>query len=71
MNDRVNILSPGKTVIDCGASPGSWTQIAVDKTNSNGKIANQPKGFVIGIDILNIYPIDVCTYINKKLFNLN
>lgn len=55
----MNILAPGQTVIDCGAAPGSWTEIAVDKTNSHGKNAELPQGFVIGIDKLSIYPIEV------------
>lgn len=59
MNEKANILAPGKTVIDCGAAPGSWTEIAVEKTNSNGKNKRQPTGFVIGLDLLNIYPIEV------------
>ena len=37
MNDRFNLLSPGQYVIDCGAAPGSWTQVAVHKVNSNNK----------------------------------
>lgn len=28
---RFHILKPGFTVIDCGAAPGSWTQLAVEK----------------------------------------
>lgn len=34
MNERFNILQPGQCVIDCGAAPGSWTQVAVEKTNA-------------------------------------
>lgn len=55
----MNILAPGKTVIDCGAAPGSWTEIAVEKTNALGKDKRQPTGFVIGLDLLHIYPIEV------------
>lgn len=59
INERTNILQPGQTVIDCGASPGSWTEIAVNETNANGKIRKKPKGFVIGVDLLTIHPIEV------------
>lgn len=44
MDERFKFLTPGKTVIDCGAAPGSWTQVAVTKVNANGKgnsIGNQ------------------------------
>lgn len=59
INDRAKLLTPGKTVIDCGAAPGSWTQIAVEKTNSDGKQKGKPQGFVIGLDLLNIHPVEV------------
>jgi 23S rRNA U2552 (ribose-2'-O)-methylase RlmE/FtsJ len=28
-NDRYQFLRPGQVVVDCGASPGGWTQVAV------------------------------------------
>lgn len=59
MNDKTNILTPGLTVIDLGASPGSWTQVAVQKTNADGADPNKPKGKVLAIDKLQIFPIEV------------
>ncbi|XP_033210518.1 rRNA methyltransferase 2, mitochondrial [Belonocnema kinseyi] len=50
INERHNILSPGMIVIDCGAAPGSWTQVAVKLTNSNGSQENKPIGSVFSID---------------------
>ncbi|KAG4072975.1 hypothetical protein HA402_006655 [Bradysia odoriphaga] len=58
INDKHEILKPGCTVIDCGAAPGSWSQIAANETNANGVIATLPVGLVIGIDKLQIYPIN-------------
>lgn len=55
----MKILQPGQTVIDCGAAPGSWTEIAVTETNANGKQNKKPIGFVIGLDLLSIHPIEV------------
>lgn len=60
INQKHEILKPGYTVIDCGAAPGSWSQIAANETNSSGKVETQPTGLVIGIDMLQIYPITVC-----------
>ena len=34
IDDRFKILQPGQTVIDCGAAPGSWSQVAVQRTNA-------------------------------------
>ncbi len=36
IDDKHKILSAGKVVIDCGASPGSWTQVAVNRVNALG-----------------------------------
>lgn len=57
IDDRFNILTPGQTVVDCGASPGSWTQVAVHRVNSDNHDSEKPVGTVIGIDKLQIYPI--------------
>jgi 23S rRNA C2498 (ribose-2'-O)-methylase RlmM len=36
INERFNFLHPGHVVIDIGAAPGSWSQVAVQKTSSDG-----------------------------------
>lgn len=58
IDDRFNILTPGQTVVDCGASPGSWTQVAVRKVNADKQDKGRPIGTVIAIDKLQIYPIE-------------
>lgn len=67
MNEKANILKPGLTVIDLGASPGSWTQVAVQKTNADGADPEKPKGTVLSIDKLQIFPIEVI--INSEIFS--
>lgn len=59
IDERAKLLYPGQTVIDCGAAPGSWTQIVADKTNANGKMKNKPIGTVVGVDLLSVHPIEV------------
>lgn len=59
IDQKTKFMRPGQVILDCGAAPGSWTQIAVQKSNANGDTAGQPKGTVIGIDLLQIYPIAV------------
>lgn len=44
INDKYKLLRPGMTVVDLGAAPGSWSQIA-------GKIVGS-SGLVIASDIL-------------------
>jgi 23S rRNA (uridine2552-2'-O)-methyltransferase len=62
MNEKTNLLTPGLNVIDLGAAPGSWTQVAVQKTNADGADPKKPKGSVLAIDKLQIFPIPVCRY---------
>ena len=49
INDRYNIISQGDTVIDLGAAPGGWMQIAYEIVG--------PKGTVVGVDVQRIEPI--------------
>lgn len=60
IDQKTNFIQPGHVVLDCGAAPGSWTQIAVTKSNSNRDLETLPVGFVISLDLLQIYPIKVC-----------
>ena len=48
LDDRFHMLKPGRRVVDLGAAPGGWTQVAVARVK-----AGQPGGgTVVGIDIL-------------------
>lgn len=67
INERFKILEPGKIVIDCGAAPGSWTQVAVKFTNANAK-QKSAIGTVLGIDKQPIYPIEGATLLNGMDF---
>lgn len=63
IDDKLKFLTPGKTVIDLGAAPGSWTELAVQRVQSQ-----QGKGKVIALDILEMQPLNGATVI-KKDFN--
>ncbi|XP_045514666.1 rRNA methyltransferase 2, mitochondrial [Pieris brassicae] len=69
MNEKTNILHPGLTVVDLGASPGSWTQVAVQKTNADGADLTKPKGTVLSIDKLQIFPIPGATILSNMDFS--
>jgi 23S rRNA (uridine2552-2'-O)-methyltransferase len=49
---RYHFLQPGQIIVDLGAAPGGWSQVAVRKSG-----ADKGKGKVIGIDLLNIVPV--------------
>ncbi|XP_038212165.1 rRNA methyltransferase 2, mitochondrial isoform X2 [Zerene cesonia] len=69
MNEKTNILQPGLTVVDLGASPGSWTQVAVQKTNADAADSTKPKGTVLAIDKLQIFPIEGATIMSNMDFS--
>jgi 23S rRNA (uridine2552-2'-O)-methyltransferase len=52
LDDRFHVLKSGARVVDLGAAPGGWTQIAVQRVG-----ALKGKGLVVGVDIQPIQPI--------------
>ncbi|XP_073974193.1 mitochondrial rRNA methyltransferase 2 [Rhodnius prolixus] len=58
IDNKYKLLHPGQCILDCGAAPGSWTQVAVSKSNSDGKGTTKPRGMVIAVDILPILPVE-------------
>lgn len=47
MDERYSIFKPGDKVVDLGAAPGGWCQIAADRIG-----LEQGKGKIVGIDLL-------------------
>jgi 23S rRNA (uridine2552-2'-O)-methyltransferase len=47
MDDKLHLLTNGKRVVDLGAAPGGWTQVAVQRVK-----AQDGKGKVVALDIL-------------------
>ena len=60
MDERYKLLKPGMRVLDLGAAPGGWSQVAAKKVKSErgpGEADDRNKGRVIGIDLLDVDPI--------------
>ena len=51
-DERYGLLSRGRRVIDLGAAPGGWAQVAAKRTGSTVEAPN-----VVGIDLLPVEPI--------------
>lgn len=49
LDEREKLFRPGQSVLDLGAAPGGWSQVAVKKV--------KPGGRVIAVDLLPIAPI--------------
>ena len=52
IDDKYRLFKPGGRIVDLGAAPGGWSQVAAERVKSR-----EGKGRVIGIDLLEIEPI--------------
>ncbi|MCJ8142158.1 RlmE family RNA methyltransferase [Ancylobacter sp. A5.8] len=52
IDDKVKILKPGLRVVDLGAAPGGWSQVAAQRVKSE-----DGNGKVVAIDLLEVEPI--------------
>lgn len=57
IDDQHRLLKPGMIVVECGAAPGSWTQVLVERLCLKPPNAHKT-GAVIAIDINNFHPVD-------------
>ena len=55
MDEKHSLFKPGMTVLDLGAAPGGWSQVAAQKIKSGGQ--------VIAVDVLEMAPISGVTVI--------
>jgi 23S rRNA (uridine2552-2'-O)-methyltransferase len=53
INEKYKLLKPGQRIIDLGAAPGGWSQIAATETR-----APEGRGRVIAIDLLEMDPVE-------------
>ncbi|GJE57901.1 MULTISPECIES: RlmE family RNA methyltransferase [Methylobacterium] len=55
IDERFNLLKPGQKIVDLGAAPGGWSQVAAKKIGA--------EGYVVGIDLLEIEPMSGVEFI--------
>jgi 23S rRNA (uridine2552-2'-O)-methyltransferase len=60
IDDKYRFLKPGGRVIDLGAAPGGWSQVAVKRVK-----AEEGRGKVIAIDMHGMDPIPAVTIFKK------
>ncbi|XP_051488120.1 rRNA methyltransferase 2, mitochondrial isoform X2 [Apus apus] len=63
IDDKLHILRPGLSVLDCGAAPGAWSQVAVERVNALDPAV--PTGFVLGVDLLRISPLEGAVFLSE------
>ena len=52
IDDKYHLLKPGLVVVDLGAAPGGWSQIAAKRVG-----AEDGRGRVVAIDLLEMQPL--------------
>ena len=57
LDDRLHLLRPGARVLDLGAAPGGWSQVAVQRG----------AGRVVGVDVLPIAPLAGATFLQADI----
>jgi 23S rRNA (uridine2552-2'-O)-methyltransferase len=53
LDEKFRLLKPGGRVVDLGAAPGGWTQVAIRKVGERGR--------VVGLDLLPVDPVPGAT----------
>src|SRR3979490_631402 len=59
INEKEKLLRPGAIVVDLGAAPGGWSQVAAKKV--------KPGGRGIAVDLLQIVPISGVTVLKADI----
>jgi 23S rRNA (uridine2552-2'-O)-methyltransferase len=64
LDDQFRFLKPGARVVDLGAAPGGWTQVAVERVKPE-----QSGGVVVGLDLTPIEPVAGATVLAKDFYD--
>ncbi len=64
IDDKYEILKPGYRVVDLGAAPGGWCQVASKRVK-----AEEGKGKVVAIDMHSMDPIPSVTIFKKDFYD--
>jgi 23S rRNA (uridine2552-2'-O)-methyltransferase len=59
LDEKYHLFKPGMRVVDLGAAPGGWTQIAIDRTR-----ALQSGARIVALDILPMGPLPPATVLH-------
>ncbi len=64
IDDRFGLLKPGRRVVDLGAAPGGWSQVAADRVGST-----DTEPLVVAIDYLGMDALPGVVVIEKDFLN--
>lgn len=69
LDDQFHFLKPGARVVDLGAAPGGWTQVAVERVKPGQAGGSKRGGVVVGLDITPVEPIAGATVLAKDFYD--
>ena len=61
IDERDKLLKPGMVVVDLGAAPGGWAQVAAKRVGA--------RGAVVAIDLLEMEPVSGVTFVRGDFTN--
>ena len=67
LDDRFHIFKPGQRVVDLGAAPGSWTQVAVSRVHAD----TPGGGRVLAVDLKFLDPVRGALILTKDVLEEN
>jgi len=60
LDDKFRFLVPGARIVDLGAAPGGWCQVAVKRSNILGENGGKAVGTILAIDLQEMEAIAGC-----------
>lgn len=66
IHDKFKIFRPGQKVVDLGAAPGGWSQVALEHIQKDKK----PLGQLIGVDLASIPPLEGATFLQADFTHI-
>jgi 23S rRNA (uridine2552-2'-O)-methyltransferase len=64
IDDKFSLLKPGRRVVDLGAAPGGWSQVAAERVRAREARGGQ----VVAIDLLPVQAIPGVTFLRLDIF---
>jgi 23S rRNA (uridine2552-2'-O)-methyltransferase len=64
IDDKARFLKPGAVVVDLGAAPGGWSQIAAERVR-----AGEGRGHVIALDLTAMDPLSGVTVLHRDFLD--
>ena len=63
IDETLHLIRPGHLVVDLGCAPGAWSQYVRRRLSPNGAAAGDLDGYIIGLDLLPMEPIEGVQFI--------